>query len=200
MLKPYVVVAAALSAFVVPAMGAQLAVAAQPSTGLHAPAVKPNATPSPLPSPSTSADDMVGMNHEGMPEGEHEETTGMNHEGMPEAAHDETGGMNDETMPGMDHDQTSGMNDEDMPGMNHGETPGSHEEPSPGSSASPAAEEGAESHDAHGEETVTEPRPVAALVGAFAVVNGGVMISAALLRRRDKHGANASLKPARPAK
>ena len=66
MLKPYVVVAAALSAFVVPALGVQLAVAAEPSAGLHVPAVKPQATSSPVPSASPSAEgDMAGM--EGMP-------------------------------------------------------------------------------------------------------------------------------------
>jgi uncharacterized protein involved in copper resistance len=62
MLKPYVVVAAALSAFVVPVIGAQLAVAAEPSGGLHAPVVMPNATPSPVPSASPSTEgDMAGM-------------------------------------------------------------------------------------------------------------------------------------------
>lgn len=180
MLKPYVVVAAALSAFVVPAMGAQLAVAAEPSTGLHAPAVRPNVTPSPSPSHD---DDMAGMDHEG----------------MPEEAHDDSSGAN-EDMAEMDHDQPSDMNDEDMPGMNHGETSGSHEEASGGSPATPAGEDEEEGHGTHGEETVTEPRPVAAMVGAFAAVNGGVMISAAVLRRRDKRRAKSSPKPARPAK
>lgn len=166
--KPYFVVAAALAALVVPAMGAPLALAAEPSAGLHAPAENPNETPPPVPSASASTEsDMAGMNHEGTPEGE--------------------------------HDETSGMNDEDMPGMSHGETPGSHEDDSRGSSATPAAKEGAESHP-HREETVTEPRPVAAMVGAFAAVNGGIVISAAVLRRRDEHRANGSLKPARAAK
>lgn len=70
MLKSYVVVAVALSAFVVPVIGAQLAVAAETSTGLNAPAAVPQVTSSPGPSASPSAeDDMAGM--EGMP--------GMNH-------------------------------------------------------------------------------------------------------------------------
>lgn len=195
MLKPYVVVAAALTAFVVPAMGAQLAMAAEPSTPLHATAVKPNVTPSPSPSHD---DDMAGMDHDGMPEEAHDDSSGAN-EDMPGMDHDQPADMNDKDMPGMDH-EASDMNDEDMPGMNHGETSGSHEEASGGSSATPAEEQEEEGHGTHGEETVTEPRPVAAMVGAFAAVNGGVMISAAVLRRRDKRRAKSSPKPARPAK
>ena len=93
MLKPYVVAAAALSALVVPPLGAQLAVAAEPSVGLQAPAVTPSSTPAPVPPASESTEgDMAGMNHEGMP--------GMDHE--------QTSGMTDEEMPGMDHGGTEG--------------------------------------------------------------------------------------------
>ena len=175
MLKPYVVVAAALSAFVVPAIGAQLAVAAEPSTGLHAPAVMPNATPTPVPD-STEG----GMDDETMPGMDHGQPADMDDETMPGMDHGQPADMDDETMPGMDHGQPADMDDETMPGMDHGETPASH--------------------DSHGVETVSEPRPVAALVGAFAAVNGGVMISAAVLRRHDKRRANSSPKPAHPAK
>ncbi len=69
-LKPYVVVVAALSALFVPLIGAQLAVAADTPGGWSAPVAKPQATSSPDSSASPSPDgDMAGM--EGMP--------GMNH-------------------------------------------------------------------------------------------------------------------------
>ncbi|MGB7991867.1 MAG: hypothetical protein WCF44_20885 [Candidatus Methylophosphatis roskildensis] len=177
MLKPYFVVAAALSAFVVPALGVQLAVAAQPAAGLLAPAVKPNVTPTPVPTVSASTEDR--MDEETMPGMDHDQPADQDDETMPGMDHDQPADMDDETMPGMDHDQPADMDDETMPGMEHGEAP--------------------ESND-HGVEPVSEPRPVAALVGAFAVVNGGVMILAAVLRRRDKRRANSSPKPAHLAK
>lgn len=41
---------------------------------------------------------------------------------------------------------------------------------------------------------------MAGLVGGNAAVNGAVLISAAILRRRDQRMASASPKPSRPAK
>lgn len=136
MLKSYVVVAAALSALMVPVIGAQLAVAAETSVGLTAPVARPQVTSSPIPSASPSAeDDMAGM--------------------------------------------------EGMPGMNHAK-------------ATKASAQSS-SH-AHSGEEAEGSHPVGALVTGFAAVNGGVLVAAAAMRRRDKRDSASSSRPARPAK
>lgn len=114
------------------------------------------------------------------------------------------GGPGEHDLEGMDHD---------MPGMDHGDTtdPG-HDDPfatahdhhgddhgEGGSPSTAAAGEAGESH-AHAEATISEPPPVAALVGGFALLNGAVMVSAAVVRRRDKRLHARSPRPTRPAK
>jgi uncharacterized protein involved in copper resistance len=81
----------------------------------------------------------------------------------------------DPNMPGMDHGDMAGMSDEEMPGMKHG-TPASHDS-SGHSHGSPSGSEAA--------------RPQAAVIGSFAVVNGGVLVTAGLLRRRAKRTGSA---------
>lgn len=171
-MKPYVVAASVMVAMLLPAFGAQFAVAAGPRSGYAAPAVEPAVTPAPSPSASAT-DDMAGMSHEDM--------TGMSHEDMP--------GMNNASPSVSTPTPSTGMNDQTMPGMDHGS-----------GNAEPAGGAAEGSSHAHGEGVATPPRPVAALVGGFAAVNGGVMITAAVLRRRDKRHAATSSRPTRPAK
>lgn len=186
-MKPYLVAAFVMVAMLLPAFGAQFAVAAGPRSGYAAPAVEPAVTPAPSPSASAT-DDMAGMSHEDMTGMSHEDMPGMNNASPSVSTPTPSTGMNDQTMPGMDHGQ-SGMNDQDMPGMDHGS-----------GNAEPAGGAAEGSSHAHGEGVATPPRPVAALVGGFAAVNGGVMITAAVLRRRDKRHAATSSRPTRPAK
>jgi hypothetical protein len=92
-------------------------------------------------------------------------------------------------MPGMTHEETSGM-DPNMPGMTHEETQGM--DPNmPGMSGN--------SGHAHPAAAASDARPQAAVVGTFAVVNGGVLLTAGLMRRRAKLTAKPS-RAARPAK
>jgi uncharacterized protein involved in copper resistance len=76
----------------------------------------------------------------------------------------------DPDMPGMTHDETAGM-DPNMPGMT-----------------------GSGSGHAHAATAGSDSRPQAAVVGTFAVVNGGVLLTAGLMRRR------ARLTPAKPSR
>ncbi|PKQ22371.1 MAG: hypothetical protein CVT65_13705 [Actinobacteria bacterium HGW-Actinobacteria-5] len=166
-MKPYLVAAFVMVAMLLPAFGAQFAVAAAPSSGYAAPAFEPAVTPAPSPSASAT-DDMAGMSHQDMTGMSHEDMPGMNHASPSVSTPTPSTGMNDQTMPGMDH----GSGNAEPEGSTH----------------------------AHGEGVATPPRPVAALVGGFAAVNGGVMITAAVLRRRDKRHAATSSRPTRPAK
>ena len=109
---------------------------------------------------------------------------------MPGMSHDETPGM-DPDMPGMSHDEIPGM-DPDMPGMSHDETPGMDPD-MPGMSGSGAGH-------GHGATAGPDYRPQAAVVGTFVVLNGGVLLTAGLMRRRAKlHPAKPS-RASRPAK
>jgi hypothetical protein len=119
-----------------------------------------------------------------MPGMSDEEMAGMNHEATPAASHEETAGM-DPNMPGMTHDETPGM-DPNMPGMSHDEAPGMDPD-MPGMSGSGAG---------HGHAATAGPdsRPQAAVVGTFIALNGGVLLTAGLMRRR------ARLKPVTPSR
>jgi hypothetical protein len=82
--------------------------------------------------------------------------------------------MGDDSMPGMHHatptsSQTAPIDDDEMAGMSHA---GAH----PSSAA---------------------PRPLGAVVGAFAAVNGSVLLAAGLMRRRDKRRTASSSHPTR---
>lgn len=157
-------VVAAVSAVVLSPLAVQQAIAAGRAMPLDA----GHPTPAPIASVSREEmadDDMAGMNHEDMPD--------TNHEGTPGVDHDEPS----EAHPG----NTAGMSDQEMPGMDHGSTATSDRSP-----ASPGSAESGGSH-AHAEEDAPSgPRPTAALVGAFAAVNAGVMGTAFVLRRRER--------------
>ncbi|WP_143483669.1 hypothetical protein [Propionicimonas paludicola] len=107
---------------------------------------------------------------------------------MPGMIHEATTGM-DPNMPGMTHEATTGM-DPNMPGMTHEATTGM--DPNmPGMSGS--------SGHAHTAAAGSDSRPQAAVVGTFAVVNGGVLLTAGLMRRRAEFTAKPS-RATRPAK
>jgi hypothetical protein len=109
---------------------------------------------------------------------------------MPGMTHGETAGM-DPNMPGMTHDKTAGM-DPNMPGMTHDETPGM--DPNmPGMA-------GSGSGHAHAATAGPDSRPQAAVVGTFAAVNGGVLLTAGLMRRRAKLNPATPSRASRPAK
>jgi hypothetical protein len=127
---------------------------------------------------------MPGMDHD-MPGMSHDETPGMDPD-MPGMTHDEAPGM-DPDMPGMTHDEAPGM-DPDMPGMDHGTTANDPNAPRTSPQHSHASATGAESS-----------RPQAAVVGSFVLVNGGVLLTAGLMRRRARHAAKPS-RASRPAK
>ncbi len=148
---------------------AQQAFAARPGTA-------PLEVPIPTPSATASAG---GMNDENMPGMNHGDMGGMTDEEMPGMNHSDPE-MNDDNMPGMHHEETSGMSDEEMPGMNHGGTTVGGTTEAGGSGANNSSHSHAE------EPTSSEPRPTAALVGAFAAVNAGVMGTAFVLRRRER--------------
>jgi uncharacterized protein involved in copper resistance len=105
---------------------------------------------------------------------------------MPGMTHDEAPGM-DPDMPGMSHDEAPGM-DPDMPGMDHGTST----EASAGRSSSQ------HSHDSSGGSD--SARPQAAVVGSFVVLNGGVLLTAGLMRRRAKLNPAKPSRASRPAK
>jgi hypothetical protein len=97
----------------------------------------------------------------------------------------------DPNMPGMTHEETAGM-DPNMPGMTHEETAGM--DPNmPGMS-------GSSSGHAHAAAPGSDSRPQVAVVGTFAVVNGGVLLAAGLMRRRAKLAAPKPSRASRPAK
>lgn len=101
-------------------------------------------------------------------------------ESMPGMSDEEMAGMNKEATAAASQDQMAGMNDEEMAGMKH---------------------EGTESDSSHtGTETTSEPRPLALVVGGFAAVTGAVLVTAGLMRRRDKRLAGSSPKTSRSAK
>lgn len=83
-------------------------------------------------------------------------------------------------MPGMDGEAMPGMTNEDMPGMDHGSASSAQTGTASGSGGH------ASGHNHSGAEPAADPRPTAALVGAFVAVNAGVMGSALVLRRRDR--------------
>ena len=108
-------------------------------------------------------------------------------------AHDDMAGMDHEKTAPADQEQMDGMSEDEMAGMDHGD------EASADPSQPPAEEE--ESHGGHtGTEATPVARPLAAVVGAFAAVNGAVMVAAGLMRRRDKRLAGASPHPSRSAR
>ena len=108
-------------------------------------------------------------------------------------AHDDMAGMDHEKTAPADQEQMDGMSEDEMAGMDHGD------EASADPSQPPAEEE--ESHGGHtGTEATPVARPLAAVVGAFAAVNGAVMVAAGLMRRRDKRLAGDSPHPSRSAK
>jgi hypothetical protein len=82
----------------------------------------------------------------------------------------------DPDMPGMTHDEAPGM-DPDMPGMN-----------------------GPRSGHAHGPAAGADSRPQAAVVGSFVVLNGGVLLTAGLMRRRAGLAVPTPSRVSRPAK
>ncbi len=163
------IVVTAVSAVVLFPLAAQQAFAARPGTA-------PLEVPIPTPSATASAG---GMNDENMPGMNHGDMGGMTDEEMPGMNHSDPE-MNDDNMPGMHHEETSGMSDEEMPGMNHGGTTVGGTTEAGGSGANNSSHSHAE------EPTSSEPRPTAALVGAFAAVNAGVMGTAFVLRRRER--------------
>lgn len=173
-MKRFAILAATLAAAAISLVGAQQAMAANPVRPAQGPSGQPTA--SATPGVSTSQATMPGMSDE--------EMAGMDHEAPPAASHDETAGM-DPDMPGMSHDETPGM-DPDMPGMSHDETPGMDPD-MPGMSGSGAAH-------GHAATEGSESRPQAAVVGTFVVLNGGVLLTAGLMRRRAK------LHPAKPSR
>jgi uncharacterized protein involved in copper resistance len=106
---------------------------------------------------------------------------------MPGMTHDEMPGM-DPDMPGMTHDEAPGM-DPDMPGMDHGTSTNDANASQSSSQHSHAGSAGSES-----------ARPQAAVVGSFVVLNGGVLLTAGLMRRRAKTSASKPSRASRPAK
>ena len=177
---PYAL-AAGMSALILTAAGAPVAFALTAGYPAAGPSAGATAAPDPHASMPGMDPDMPGMSHD--------ETPGMDPD-MPGMSHDEIPGM-DPDMPGMSHDETPGM-DPDMPGMSHDETPGMDPD-MPGMSGSGAG---------HGHAATAGPdsRPQAAVVGTFVVLNGGVLLTAGLMRRRAKlHPAKPS-RASRPAK
>jgi uncharacterized protein involved in copper resistance len=104
--------------------------------------------------------------------------------------HASTAGM-DPDMPGMSHDEMPGM-DPDMPGMTHDEMPGMDPD-MPGMTGSTGGH-------AHTATPGVDSRPQAAVVGTFAAVNGGVLLIAGLMRRRNKLTAPRRSRASRPTK
>ena len=97
----------------------------------------------------------------------------------------------DPNMPGMSHDEAPGM-DPDMPGMSHDETPGM--DPN-----MPGMSESGTGH-GHAATAGSDSRPQAAVVGTFVVLNGGVLLTAGLMRRRAKLHPDRPSRASRPAK
>ncbi len=156
---------------------------AQGPSGQPTASATPGVSTSQAAMPGMSDEEMAGMDHEATPAATHDETRGMD-PNMPGMTHDETAGM-DPDMPGMTHDETPGM-DPNMPGMTHDETPGM--DPNmPGMSGSGAGH-------GHAATAGSDSRPQAAVVGTFVVLNGGVLLTAGLMRRRAK------LNPAKPSR
>lgn len=118
--------------------------------------------------------------------------SGTGHEDMPGMDHDQMAGMDHEQTAQTDQEQMDGMSEDEMAGMNH-------EDEASANSSQPSSEEG-ESHGHTGTEATPAPRPLAAVVGGFAAVNGAVLVGAGLMRRRDKRLAGNSPKPSRSAK
>lgn len=90
-------------------------------------------------------------------------------------------------MAGMDHDGPMAGMDHDQPtaAIDHG-----HEPADPaGPTAAPSATTDAQSHasESHaGTEAAQTPRPQGLVIGGFAILNGAVLLSAGVLRRRTK--------------
>lgn len=176
MLKPRAAIVATLAAFAVTVLGAQAAAAVELWAPPQGPSAEPSATPGSASVPAAGGDTMTGT--------EPDPTSDVGHEGA-------TGGSHN----------MAGMSDEDMPGMSHQPAPReSHEDDSNSSDSTEAASEDESSHAHAGDQTASGPRPVAALAGGFAALNGAVLVSAAIVRRRDQRLASASPRPSRPAK
>ena len=94
----------------------------------------------------------------------------------------------DPDMPGMSHDEAPGM-DPDMPGMNHGT-----------SATDPNASPTSSQHSHAGGTGTQAPRPQAAVLGSFVLLNGGVLVTAGLMRRRARLTATKTSRASRPAK
>jgi hypothetical protein len=86
----------------------------------------------------------------------------------------------DPAMPGMSQDGMAGMSDEEMAGMDHGAT--ADDPPHTGGTGAESA------------------RPQAAVVGTFVMLNGGVLLTAGLMRRRAKLSARKPSRSSRPTK
>jgi len=86
----------------------------------------------------------------------------------------------DPTAPGMSQDGMAGMSDEEMPGMSHGTS--TNDPHHAGGTGSESA------------------RPQAAVVGTFVVLNGGVLLTAGLMRRRSRLNPGKPSRASRPAK
>ncbi|MDC7120611.1 hypothetical protein OMK64_03575 [Cellulomonas fimi] len=152
-----------------------------------------SSTPSTTPRPTATAPDahaeMAGMDHGDMSDMDHGDMSGTD---------DEMAGMDD--MPGMDHgDDVAGMSDDDTDG-----TDGHDEHAADDTTSTPPGHEHDESGagavgDDHGASGQAPERPRALVLGAFAVVNGAVLIVAAVLRRRGnarpRHRPHASAAP-----
>ena len=170
MFKRFAILAATLAAVAISLVGAQEAGAANSVHPAEGPSTQPTASATPGSSASgTAHDDMAGMDHGKTAPSDHQQTASADHE---------------KTAPA-DQEQMDGMSEDEMAGMDHGD------EASADPSQPPAEEE--ESHGGHtGTEATPVARPLAAVVGAFAAVNGAVMVAAGLMRRRDKRLAGAS--------
>lgn len=127
-------------------------------------------------------------------------------------AHAEMAGMDHGDMSDMDHGDMSGTDDQmagmdDTPGMDHGDTDGTDgddEHAADDTTSTPPGHEHDESGagsvgDDHGASGPAPERPRARVLGAFALVNGAVLIVAAVLRRRGnarpRHRPHASAAP-----
>lgn len=152
-----------------------------------------SSTPSTTPRPTATEQDahaeMADMDHGDMSDADHGDMSGTD---------DEMAGMDD--MPGMDHgDDMAGMSDGDADS-----TDGHDEHAEDDTTSTPPGHEhdefGAGSvADDHGASGPAPERPRALVLGAFALVNGAVLIVAAVLRRRGKarprHRPHASAAP-----
>ena len=91
------------------------------------------------------------------------------------------------SMAGMDHDQ---MDHDEMAGMDH-------------EASAQAQNEGPETGSQHshgGSAAKDTPRPQGLVVGGFAMINGGVLLTAGLMRRRARLSTTRPSRTSRPAK